>query len=228
MIDTFCLNGRVGDIGIKDKTIEVKLVFPNDERTQDELAYIFPIKKGLATVRIFSAVNRGYQPGRRRQATDELGTPTLPGVDMREECHGCGKMVDTANQPFYAKKGTEGEKEIILCELCYQVPQPETINPPPAAEAEIKTATCAVCRNYKQPGEGQTEGACTVHSGDPVAAYKKPDMAACEKFLALEVVKGGEAEAAPPETSAPETPPPVEGEAAPAAEEKPPDTGAEG
>ena len=38
MFESFALNGRVGDIGIKDKTIEVKLVFPNDERTQDELA----------------------------------------------------------------------------------------------------------------------------------------------------------------------------------------------
>lgn len=131
MLESFALNGRVGDIGIKDKTIEVKLVFPNDERTQDELAFLFPIKKGLATVRILAAVNKGYVPGRRRSDRDETGTPLLPGVDMNEICHACGRTVDCVNEPFFAKP-VDGGKEIILCDACYRVPQPETIETPAA------------------------------------------------------------------------------------------------
>jgi hypothetical protein len=131
MLESFALNGRVGDIGIKDKVIEVKLVFPNDERTQDELAFLFPIKKGLATVRILAAVNKGYIPGRRRSDRDETGTPLLPGVDMNEICHACGRTVDCVNEPFFAKPVKDG-KEIILCDACYRVPQPETIETPAA------------------------------------------------------------------------------------------------
>jgi hypothetical protein len=132
MLESFALNGRVGDIGIKDKVIEVKLVFPNDERTQDELAFLFPIKKGLATVRILAAVNKGYTPGRRRSDRDETGTPLLPGVvDMSEICHACGRTVDCVNEPFFAKPVKDG-KEIILCDACYRVPQPEEIDTPPA------------------------------------------------------------------------------------------------
>lgn len=140
-MESFALNGRVGDIGIKDKTIEVKLVFPNDERTQDELAFLFPIKKGLATVRIIAAVNVGYSPGRRRALHDEVGTPLLPGVDMTEICHACGKTVDCVNEPFFAKP-VEGGKEIILCDGCYRVPQPETIETPAAAKEEDKNPVC--------------------------------------------------------------------------------------
>jgi len=145
MLDSFALNGRVGDIGIKDKTIEVKLVFPNDERTQDELAFLFPIKKGLATVRILAAVNKGYVPGRRRTDRDETGTPLLPGVDMSEICHACGRSVDTVNEPFFAKP-VEGGKEIILCGACYMVPQPETIETPPegTSPAELEKAADAI------------------------------------------------------------------------------------
>jgi hypothetical protein len=149
MFESFALNGRVGDIGIKDKTIEVKLVFPNDERTQDELAFLFPIKKGLATVRIIAAVNKGYVPGRRRSDRDETGTPLLPGVDiMSEVCHACGRTVDCVNEPFFAKPVKDG-KEIILCDACYRVPQPETIETPPAAvEEEAKAyyhGPCSAC-----------------------------------------------------------------------------------
>jgi hypothetical protein len=134
MLESFALNGRVGDIGIKDKVIEVKLVFPNDERTQDELSFLFPIKKGLATVRILAAVNKGYVPGRRRSDRDETGTPLLPGVvDMHELCHACGRTVDCVNEPFFAKPVKDG-KEIILCDACYRVPQPETIDTPTATE----------------------------------------------------------------------------------------------
>ena len=56
MLESFALNGRVGDIGIKDKTIEVKLVFPNDERTQDELAFLFQ-----AVFLGMQAINEGRQ-----------------------------------------------------------------------------------------------------------------------------------------------------------------------
>lgn len=192
MLESFALNGRVGDIGIKDKTIEVKLVFPNDERTQDELAFLFPIKKGLATVRILAAVNKGYTPGRRRSDRDETGTPLLPGVDMREECHGCGRMVDCVNEPFFAKpvpgeNGAPSTKEIILCDACYMVPQPETIDTPAAVEGSGDAnapATCADCLNFKPPEEGVEEGACAIHAGDPLGAYKKPGEIACDKFAA--------------------------------------------
>jgi hypothetical protein len=145
MLESFALNGRVGDIGIKDKTIEVKLVFPNDERTQDELAFLFPIKKGLATVRILAAVNKGYVPGRRRSDRDETGTPLLPGVDMNEICHACGRTVDCVNEPFFAKPVPDG-KEIILCDACYRVPQPETIETPPegATPVELEQAADAI------------------------------------------------------------------------------------
>src|SRR4030042_665362 len=136
MIDVFCLNGEVGNITVGDDVVKVVLEFPNNERTWDELAYLFPVKKKLITGRIFAAVNRDYQPGRRRSERDEAGTPLLPGIDQREECHGCGKMVDTVNEPFYAKKGGNGGKEIILCELCYRVPQPETIDSPPATAVD--------------------------------------------------------------------------------------------
>lgn len=149
MLESFALNGRVGDIGIKDKTIEVKLVFPNDERTQDELAFLFPIKKGLATVRIIAAVNKGYVPGRRRSDRDETGTPLLPGVDMNEICHACGRTVDCVNEPFFAKP-VDGGKEIILCDACYRVPQPETIETSPLTPVgeEAKAyyqGPCSVC-----------------------------------------------------------------------------------
>jgi len=164
MLESFALNGRVGDIGIKDKTIEVKLVFPNDERTQDELAFLFPIKKGLATVRIIAAVNVGYTPGRRRSDRDEMGTPLLPGVvDMNELCHACGRTVDCVNEPFFAKP-VDGGKEIILCDACYRVPQPEEIETPPATEGA--------------PGDPPADGsspaqleqaADTILEGDPPA-----------------------------------------------------------
>jgi hypothetical protein len=154
MLESFALNGRVGDISIKDKVIEVKLVFPNDERTQDELAFLFPIKKGLATVRILAAVNKGYTPGRRRSDRDETGTPLLPGVDMSEICHACGRTVDCVNEPFFAKP-VPGGKEIILCDACYRVPQPEMIETPAtelekAADAILADAAplpkvCATC-----------------------------------------------------------------------------------
>jgi hypothetical protein len=183
MIDVFCLNGEIGNITVGDDVVKVVLEFPNNERTWDELAYLFPVKKKLITSRIFAAVNREYQPGRRRTDQDELGTPTLPGVDMREECHGCGRMVDTVNEPFYAKKGENGGKEIILCEPCYRVPQPPTIQAPPAAEETAEpTATCGVCLNFKPPEGEAAEGACAIHQGDPMGAYKKPGEIACDKF----------------------------------------------
>lgn len=202
MLESFALNGRVGDIGIKDKTIEVKLVFPNDERTQDELAFLFPIKKGLATIRILQAVNVAFSPGRRRAVHDEVGTPLLPGVDMSEICHACGRTVDCVNEPFFAKP-IAGGKEIILCNACYMVPQPETIETPPNPEAEKEgdpdTAKCGDCLNFKPPEEGAEEGACAVHAGDPLGAYKKPGEIACEKFAAkpIPVPEEGE-EGAPP------------------------------
>jgi hypothetical protein len=187
MLESFALNGRVGDIGIKDKVIEVKLVFPNDERTQDELAFLFPIKKGLATVRIIAAVNKGYVPGRRRSDRDETGTPLLPGVvDMNEICHACGRTMDCVNEPFFAKPVKDG-KEIILCDACYRVPQPETIetpavgapgDPPPegASPAQLEQAAdsildgvppepkvCATCGHpHRQPFVKEKAGTAGV------------------------------------------------------------------
>ncbi|MBE0568915.1 MAG: hypothetical protein IH577_04490 [Deltaproteobacteria bacterium] len=208
MIDTFCINGRVGDIGIKDKTIEVKLVFPNDQQTEEELSYIYPIKRGgLATIRIFAAVNKGYNPGRRRPTTDETGTPLLPGFSNNEICHGCGKTIDTVNQPFYVAK--EGDKEKFLCDVCYMVPQPETIEPPAAADGEKAgdpdTAKCSDCINFKPPEGEAEEGVCTVHAGDPLEAYRRPEAIACCKFSARPLsidelradVAAGEAEPGP-------------------------------
>ena len=212
-MESFALNGRVGDIGIKDKTIEVKLVFPNDERTQDELAYLFPIKKGLATVRIIAAVNRGYAPGRRRSDRDETGTPMLPGVDMSEICHACGRTVDCVNEPFFVKP-VEGGKEIILCGACYMVPQPETIETPPNPEAEKEgdpdTAKCGDCLNFKDPTEGTEEGACAVHAGDPLGAYKKPGEIACDKFAAKPLPVPAEADEDAQEDAAPGADSPAE------------------
>lgn len=217
MLDSFALNGRVGDIGIKDKTIEVKLVFPNDERTQDELAYLFPIKKGLATVRIIRAVNVGYAPGRRRTDRDETGTPLLPGVDMNEICHACGRTVDCVNEPFFAKP-VDGGKEIILCDACYMVPQPERIETPPNPDAEKEgdpdSAKCGDCLNFKPPEEGAEEGACTVHAGDPLGAYKKPGEIVCDKFAAKPLPVDAEEDATPEaalnaESPAEETPVPA-------------------
>jgi hypothetical protein len=173
MLESFALNGRVGDIGIKDKVIEVKLVFPNDERTQDELAFLFPIKKGLATVRILAAVNKGYTPGRRRSDRDETGTPLLPGVvDMSEICHACGRTVDCVNEPFFAKPVKDG-KEIILCDACYRVPQPETIETPAAEGAP-----------GDPPAEGATpeqleKAADKLLEGAPPEAKAAPACATC-------------------------------------------------
>jgi hypothetical protein len=172
MFESFALNGRVGDIGIKDKTIEVKLVFPNDERTQDELAFLFPIKKGLATVRIIAAVNKGYVPGRRRSDRDETGTPLLPGVDiMSEVCHACGRTVDCVNEPFFAKP-VEGGKEIILCDACYRVPQPETIETPPegASPAQLEQAADAILDNATQATK--TCATCGHPRGEPFVKEK--------------------------------------------------------
>jgi hypothetical protein len=168
MLESFALNGRVGDIGIKDKVIEVKLVFPNDERTQDELAFLFPIKKGLATVRILAAVNKGYTPGRRRSDRDETGTPLLPGVvDMSEICHACGRTVDCVNEPFFAKPVKDG-KEIILCDACYRVPQPETIETPAATEGA--------------PGDPPAEGATPEQleqAADAILEGAPPGLKVC-------------------------------------------------
>jgi hypothetical protein len=209
MLESFALNGRVGDISIKDKVIEVKLVFPNDERTQDELAFLFPIKKGLATVRILAAVNKGYTPGRRRSDRDETGTPLLPGVvDMRELCHACGRSVDTVNEPFFAKPvpgetGAPSTKEIILCDACYRVPQPEEITPPPegsspadlekAADAILEGATpepkaCATCSHpHGEPyiEEGKKERPrhpWTTVEGDEGIFEKCPACGAMNQF----------------------------------------------
>jgi hypothetical protein len=164
MIDVFCLNGEVGNITVGDDVVKVVLEFPNNERTWDELTYLFPVKKKLITSRIFAAVNRDYQPGRRRSERDEAGTPLLPGIDQREECHGCGKMVDTVNEPFYAKKGENGGKEIILCELCYRVPQPETIDPPPSAATEEPKGPDAM--DVEKAG-GEVEAAQPAEPEDP-------------------------------------------------------------
>jgi hypothetical protein len=166
MLDSFALNGRMGDIGIKDKTIEVKLVFPNDERTQDELSYLFPIKKGLVTVRILAAVNKGYAPGRRRSDRDETGTPLLPGVDMSEICHACGRTVDCVNEPFFAKP-VEGGKEIILCDACYRVPQPETIDTPTetALPEQLEKAADAILD--EAPPEPKVCATCGHPHGEP-------------------------------------------------------------
>jgi hypothetical protein len=181
MLESFALNGRVGDIGIKDKTIEVKLVFPNDERTQDELAFLFPIKKGLATVRILAAVNKGYVPGRRRSDRDETGTPLLPGVDvMSEVCHACGRTVDCVNEPFFAKP-VDGGKEIILCDACYRVPQPETIETPPAMVGIVEEkTTCADCKSFTPPEGENIVGVCGVGE---VGVVKPPEEIACEKYF---------------------------------------------
>jgi hypothetical protein len=50
---------------------------------------------------------------------------------MSEVCHACGRTVDCVNEPFFAKPVPDG-KEIILCDACYRVPQPETIETPAA------------------------------------------------------------------------------------------------
>jgi hypothetical protein len=179
MLESFALNGRVGDIGIKDKVIEVKLVFPNDERTQDELAFLFPIKKGLATVRILAAVNVGYTPGRRRADRDETGTPLLPGVvDMNEICHACGRTVDCVNEPFFAKPVKDG-KEIILCDACYRVPQPEMIETAAAEKEEDKDPVCR-CGHTK-----------TDHAFDVGWMCKAPECT-CEEFAVMDAGSAAE------------------------------------
>jgi hypothetical protein len=95
-------------------------------------------------------------------------------------------LIDVANDVFYVSK--EGDKEKFLCDVCYMVPQPETIEPAPAAEGEQAgdpdTAKCSDCLNFKDPEGEAEEGVCAVHAGDPLAAYKKPEEIACDKFSA--------------------------------------------